>query len=143
MTAAAVLRAAGPADAGPLLALVRLLDPERSEADLALRLAALPDGHAVLLAERDAAPVGWLHLFLAWRLTSPPFAEIGGLAVAPGHRRQGVGRQLLAAGEAWARERGAAALRVRVAEQREEAPALYRAAGFRPLKRQQVFAKDL
>ncbi len=139
------VRAATPGDAIALAPLVGLLEGLGRGRDLRARIVGLPaQGHALLVAESgDGHLVGWIHVFVAWRLTSEPFAEIGGLAVAPDWRRQGVGRALLDAAEAWARRQGSRALRVRVSDARHEAPAFYQAAGFRALKEQTVFAKPV
>jgi [ribosomal protein S18]-alanine N-acetyltransferase len=58
-------------------------------------------------------------------------AELLTLAVAPGARRQGAGRALLAGFEAEARARGAAEAHLEVAEDNAAAQALYTAAGYR------------
>lgn len=52
------------------------------------------------------------------------------LAVEPSARRRGVGRALAEAALAWARERGAARVEVRVAARNSEAQAFWRALGF-------------
>ncbi|MCW3845770.1 GNAT family acetyltransferase [Sphingomonas sp. LB-2] len=56
------------------------------------------------------------------------------LAVAPGHRRKGLGRALMAGAEAWLRERGAPKIQLMVREE-NEAVAFYEALG---LERQKV-----
>ncbi len=139
------VRDAQPGDAVTLAPLVGLLDGVGRVRDLRGRIVGMPPrGHALLVAESErGALVGWIHVFAAWRMTSEPFAEIGGLAVAPDWRRQGVGRALLAAAEDWARRQGCRALRVRVGQARHEAPAFYQAAGFRALKQQAVFSKPV
>ncbi len=55
---------------------------------------------------------------------------IRGLAVSPSHQRRGVGRALVAAAEAAARERGARRLTLRVLAPNTAARALYEACGF-------------
>lgn len=57
------------------------------------------------------------------------------LAVAPDHRRAGLGRQLMDAAEAWLRERGAPKVQLMVRTSNEEALGFYEALG---LERQQV-----
>lgn len=139
------LRPAQPGDAQALAPLAGLLEGEGRTRDLRGRIVGLPPrDHALLVAESARGDlVGWIHVFAAWRMTSEPFAEIGGLAVAPDWRRQGVGRALLAEAERWATRQGCRALRVRVSQARHEAPAFYQAAGFRALKQQAVFSKPV
>ena len=48
-----------------------------------------------------------------------------GIAVSSAWRRQGVGRALLSAGEAWARSKGAVAVRLVSGEARKGAHAFY------------------
>ncbi len=57
------------------------------------------------------------------------------LAVAPDRRRAGLGRQLMAAAEAWLRERGAPKLQLMVRTSNEQALGFYEALG---LERQDV-----
>jgi GNAT superfamily N-acetyltransferase len=52
-------------------------------------------------------------------------AWVEDLAVAPAHRSQGVGKQLLEAAKAWARERGATHLELDTAEDRTDAQRFY------------------
>jgi ribosomal protein S18 acetylase RimI-like enzyme len=57
------------------------------------------------------------------------------LAVAPDRRREGLGRQLMAAAEAWLRDRGAPKLQLMVRTSNEAALGFYEALG---LERQEV-----
>ncbi|HVQ08091.1 MAG TPA: GNAT family N-acetyltransferase [Allosphingosinicella sp.] len=57
------------------------------------------------------------------------------LAVAPERRRQGLGREMMAAAEAWLRRRGVPKIQLMVREDNEAARAFYEALG---LKRQKV-----
>lgn len=57
---------------------------------------------------------------------------ITSLAVAPGHRGRGVGRQLLARALEYLRERGAGEADLEVRADNLPAQSLYRSAGFRP-----------
>ena len=58
-------------------------------------------------------------------------------------RRQGVGRALLAAGEAWARSQGAEAMRLVSGESRKGAHAFYASLGYTGNKLQRNFKKNL
>jgi GNAT superfamily N-acetyltransferase len=99
--------------------------------------------HAVLVARQYGRVVGWLHVFLARRLESGPFAELGGMVVDREHRRRGIGRSLLAAAESWSADRGVARLRVRVRSDRNEARNFYGDHGFMRAKIQDVLDKPL
>jgi putative acetyltransferase len=72
-----------------------------SVADLAEALDARSDRPGVtLVAEVDGRPVGHVQLSRGWVDAAPRLAEVlvlSPLGVAPGHQRQGVGRELCAA----------------------------------------------
>lgn len=99
---------------------------------------------AVLVAETGAGEtVGWVHVFSAFRLESPAFAELGGLVVAEGCRGRGWGRTLVEAAERWALARGLDRMRVRSNVVRERAHSFYLGLGFLESKRQAVFEREL
>jgi len=140
------IRPATAEDAQALAELSGQLGYPTSAAESAQRLRTLlrSADHAVLVAcSPGRAPVGWVHVFLALRLESAPFAELGGFVVAEGHRRRGVGGRLLAAAESWAAERGASKLRVRSRTDRDAARAFYVSRGFAVSKEQRVFDKEV
>ena len=91
----------------------------------------------VYLAESKGAVVGWLHLFLARRLASANFYEIGGLVVMPDFRGRGVGRALVN----HVAKIHAGTIRVRCNEQRPESHQFYKAIGFHDIKLQRIFEK--
>lgn len=62
----------------------------------------------------------------------PSTMQLVSMWVAPGHRRRGVGSQLLSAVLEYARAHGESRLGLCVAEGNEPAATLYRAAGFEP-----------
>lgn len=95
----------------------------------------------VWVYEEEGEVKGWLHLFVALRLASPGFAEIGGLVVAPSRRRSGIGRKLVERALEWSKASNLE-LRVRCNASREEANRFYRSIGFESLKTQQVHRKS-
>lgn len=104
----------------------------------------LADSRAkILVAELAGRVAGYLHLEDYEVLYVNSMKNIMGIAVAPDCRRMGIGRQLLAAGEAWAREQGAQAIRLVSGESRTDAHAFYRALGFAGNKMQLNLKKSL
>lgn len=100
--------------------------------------------HAILVAYlTDGTVVGWAHVFLAFRVESDPFAEIGGFVVTEDFRRQGIGRCLLAAIEEWVIQSGVTKLRVRSRSKRVDTHTFYERLGFSKSKQQHVFDKSL
>src|SRR5204863_7827893 len=100
-------------------------DPRR--AIVALRQAIESHDSVVLVAEADGGElVGFLTAYQD--LHSVRFgyrAWVEDFAVHPGHRSQGIGRALLDAAKAWARERGATHLGLESAEGRRDAHRFY------------------
>lgn len=126
------IAAAGADDAGAVIALWRdcgLTRPWNDPAaDFAMAVAG--PGSAVLLAYDGAALAGSVMTgFDGHR------GWVYYLAVAQDARRGGVGRDLMAAAEAWLRERGAPKIQLMVREDNEEALGFYEALG---LERQKV-----
>jgi GNAT superfamily N-acetyltransferase len=100
--------------------------------------------HSILVACLDNdTVVGWVHVFLAFRVESDPFAEIGGFVVTEEFRRRGIGRSLLAAVEEWVSQSGITKLRVRSRSNRKDARTFYEQLGFSKSKQQHVFDKSL
>ena len=102
------------------------------------------DHHAAFVVESSGGEgIGWVHVFGTHRLEADPFAEIGGLIVEESCRGKGAGRSLLQAAEDWARERGYPVVRVRSNVIRENTHRFYRKMGYRTLKTQKVYGKNL
>jgi GNAT superfamily N-acetyltransferase len=126
------IRPAEPRDAAAVARLLAHLGYPTTARELPPRLAALngPDD-AVLVATDDAgAAIGLLgaHRFATLHAAAP-VAYITALVTSPESRGRGVGRALVAAAEAWARERGCGRLTVTNAEHRADAHAFYPACG--------------
>jgi GNAT superfamily N-acetyltransferase len=114
--------------------------------ETARRLAKLderPDDHAALVAEQDGRVVGWVHVTVYSSLESGRVANLGGLVVDEAHRSGGIGAQLLAVAEAWARDHGVDRMVVRTRIARERAHRFYRREGYALVKTSYTLEKRL
>jgi GNAT superfamily N-acetyltransferase len=106
------------------------------------QLSALPD-HAVFIATRGNGVVGWIHVSIVRHVQADVRAEIGGLVVTAESRSGGVGAQLVARAEQWARDRGLTGMVVRSQIKREDAHRFYLREGYERTKTSAVFSKEL
>jgi N-acetylglutamate synthase-like GNAT family acetyltransferase len=138
-------REATPADSAAIAELTTQLGYPCGIAQAGERLQRLRDARegAVLVAETEGRVIGWIHVSPQFCLEAAPWAEIRGLVVDAAYRGSGAGIALLRAAEAWARSAGLPLLRLRTNVLRTETHEFYRRRGFRQLKTQHVFAKDL
>lgn len=132
------IRAATPLDADGIRAVSSYLgydevSTEESKTKLDQLLFSTVD--TLYVVESDQVIVAWLHLFLARRLASPDFYEIGGLVVHPDFRRQGIGCALVK--HVVVNLEGK--VRVRCNEKRHDAHVFYGKLGFECSKIQRVF----
>ncbi len=102
------------------------------------------DDAAVLVATdpQDRA-IGWLHVELKRTLVAPMTAQIMALIVDERARGGGVGRELVAAADAWAVARGCQRLMVATRVTRERAHRFYLREGFSLDKTSHIFEKSL
>jgi len=111
---------------------------------IAERLESSAPDHGCYVAEQNGAVIGWVEVFGVHMLVSPHFfAEIGGLVVDTGARRQGIGRSLMMQAEAWARAHGYSEVRLRSGLHRAEAHEFYRSIGYELAKTSHMFRKAL
>jgi GNAT superfamily N-acetyltransferase len=111
-----------------------------SDEELAYRLENLisSDTDEVWVAENEMDVVGWIHFFVAKRIASTSFVEIGGIVVDSDFRNKGIGKDLIAEAKNWAVAKNIK-LRVRSDSKREDAHRFYASTGFKKLKNQDVF----
>lgn len=88
-----------------------------------------PETGALLVAEEDGRIVGILGLRRGARRSFAHVADLG-ITVLSTHRGKGVGRALMVAAEAWAREVGVRKLTLGVFAHNERAIRLYRGLGY-------------
>lgn len=110
-----------------------------------MRLAALSGSHddEIFVAVLGLTPVAWIHVGVATLLEAPRRGEIRGLIVTASLRSCGLGAQLVAVAEDWARAQGVTGIRVRSNLLRERTHAFYERLGYTVAKSQKVFDKRL
>ena len=146
MTAEALtIRAARLSDADAIAALTKQLgyttEPS-AVADRLSRILARTDQQFVV-ADLGGRTIGWTHVVRVEYVEAAAFVTIGGLVVDGDHRKQGVGRRLLAYAEAWAAQHGCSVVRLSSTVARTEAHAFYERLGYTKLKTQYSFGKPV
>jgi 8-oxo-dGTP diphosphatase len=129
----AIVRHAHPQHLPQVSKLLRLIPANANLAEADLQRVALRFregvGLEVLVAEADGQVVGFIALSLIQTLTGLK-AWVDDIAVAPGHRRQGIGGALIEAAVRRARQRNCRHLLVDTAKSNPPAQAFYEACGF-------------
>jgi GNAT superfamily N-acetyltransferase len=134
-----------PGDAPALASLAGELGYPTSSEALLGRMAALHPTDAALIVSTDDVdvPTGWCHVEMRRTLVEPLSALILGLVVGEEHRSSGIGAELLAAAERWARARGCHRLVVATRITRERAHAFYAREGYEVTKTSYFLTKSL
>lgn len=101
------------------------------------------EDHIIYVACIDGEVVGWIDVGLVHHIQSGIYAEIGGLVVSGTARNKGIGKELVAAAEKWATERGISQILVRSQIKREAAHRFYLREGYAQTKTSAVFQKKL
>jgi GNAT superfamily N-acetyltransferase len=110
------------------------------------RMAAVAgNDHAGVLVATDTAdrPIGWVHVELKRTLSAPLTAQVVGLVVDEAARSAGVGKELLAAAEAWARALDCHRMVVGTRITRERAHRFYEREGYTLQKTSYFFEKRI
>ena len=134
------------ADAARVAALTTQLGYPVTAEELARRLAGVRThrDHELLVAvDHEDRAIGWVHVARHPTLESSEVAVIHGLVVDESARSGGIGRALVDAAEAWAREHGTKAIIVRSRSTRRRAHRFYQEIGYQEVKRSHVFEKPL
>jgi GNAT superfamily N-acetyltransferase len=95
--------------------------------------------HDAFVAVHESKPVGWIGVFYAIQLESPPWCEIRGLVVDEQYRGKGIGKMLIEKAKQWGKEKGNSKLRLRCNVKRKETHLFYQHLGFDEMKEQKVF----
>lgn len=140
------IREARPQDFARIADLSAQLSYPSSAEHIARRLAGMQDSreHAVFVAVQESGEIaGWLGVFVYRSVEADARAEISGLVVDEKVRSRGIGRQLLVRAEIWAREAGCRSIGLRSNVIRDQAHEFYLRYGYRHIKTQKSFRKEL
>ena len=99
--------------------------------------------HTVLVAEQDSRLMAFLHLYVRPALEKPPEIIVQALVVDQAARGQGLGRRLMDAAEAQAREQGFTSVALSSHIARSEAHAFYERLGYRAEATSHLMRKGL
>lgn len=99
--------------------------------------------HYAAVAEQDGAVVGLVHALARPALEKPCEAVVQSLVVDRGTRGLGIGRQLMAAAEDWARSEGLASLALHTRIDRSDACRFYERIGYRKAATAHYLKKEL
>ena len=95
----------------------------------------------IFVAELDGKLVGYIHLSAYECIYFESLKNILTLVVDENYRHQGIGRQLIQAGERWAKETGSKGIRLSSGFNRTEAHQFYQHCGYTMRKEQKNYMK--
>ena len=103
----------------------------------------LSNDHAVFVADLDGEVTGWIGVYVCRMVEAEARAEISGLVVDERFRSRRIGWHLLDRAERWAREKSCVVIGLRSNVIRDRAHAFYERHGYKHVKTQKAFRKDL
>ena len=144
-TTIAAIRQMRAEDAAAVAALTTQLGYPSTEDEIRRRYDLLKDrwDARVCVAQLSGRIVGWIHVQATYLLECDARAEIWGIVVHEDARGNGVGRSLIAAAEEWAAQRGFRVMAVRSNSLRVESHGFYEHLGYKVIKTQNAFRKNL
>jgi GNAT superfamily N-acetyltransferase len=140
-----IIRPATASDLPAIQSLLRQLGYDLTAAETRRRFqeVASAPGHCLLIATCDGRAAGLLHAYARPALDKPPEAIVQALVVDAAARSGGIGRMLMAAAEAWAREQRFASVALASGIHRDDAHAFYHAIGYTRFATSHLFRKTL
>jgi GNAT superfamily N-acetyltransferase len=144
-TTIAAIRQMRVEDAAAVAALTTQLGYPSTDDEIRRRYELIKDrwDARICVAQLSARIVGWIHVQATYSLECDARAEIWGLVVDEAARRTGVGRSLMEAAEEWAAQRGFRVMAVKSNSLRVESHGFYEHLGYKIIKTQSAFRKNL
>ena len=100
-------------------------------------------GHAILVAECEARPVGLVRLYVRPALDKPPEVMVQAIVIDAAHRSKGIGKILMSAAESWASERGYDSVALHSNVSRSGAHSFYETLGYQLIATSHLFRREL
>lgn len=97
----------------------------------------------IFVAVQDKTVVGWISLNTVRYFYVQPFIEVSGLVVDEKYRNKGIGKRLLREAETWVKQEGYALMRIRTNVLRTGAHRFYEKNGYKKIKEQKVYMKEI
>jgi len=140
-----IVRSARHGDVPTIALLCGQLGYPVSEREMLKRFESISDKKKqhFFVAEAAGRIIGWLEVFQPCSVLNRNDAEVGALIVEESARNAGVGRKLMDRAEEWAREHHCTAVYLRSNIVRREAHTFYEGRGYKIMKTQHVFRKEL
>lgn len=138
------IKPASSTDLHTLVTLIEHLGYSATANDIMSRLLLIREaGGEVFVAFYKGEPAGCVQAHKETRLAEGTQGEVVSLSVLDTYQRKGVGKQLVQRVETWFRTEKCTSIKVRVNSLREEAEHFYRSIGYRRLKTQNIFIKQI
>jgi GNAT superfamily N-acetyltransferase len=139
------IREACPRDYARIAELAGQLGYRSSAEEISARLEGMKrsSDHFVFVAELNGEVAGWLGVYICRMVEAEARAEISGLVVDERFRSQRIGWRLLDRAERWAREKGCGVIGLRSNVIRDRAHAFYERNGYKHVKSQKAFRKEI
>jgi GNAT superfamily N-acetyltransferase len=100
-------------------------------------------GHAILVAECEARPVGLVHLYVRPALDKPPEVVVQAIVIDAAYRGRGIGRILMSTAESWASEQGYNSVALYSNVSRSGAHSFYETLGYQLIATSHLFRRKL
>ncbi|MEJ2657595.1 MAG: GNAT family N-acetyltransferase [Desulfobacterales bacterium] len=139
-----IIREAIEEDIKALRKLLKELGYDVDGGTLSQRIESIRDqGGEVIVASIDGIVVGCVNTLIDIRLAEGIVGEIASLVVSDAHRGMGIGKKLVFHAESWLKIKGCTTIRVRANMVRKEAHQFYLGMGFKEIKTQKIFTKNV
>ncbi|MGA2977390.1 MAG: GNAT family N-acetyltransferase [Spirochaetia bacterium] len=141
-----IIRDAKISDSHTLVRLADQLGYKVKVEDVTKRLINLhskQDERVIVAEDTNAAVIGWTTFRITEHIHNDPYVEISSFVVDQEFRRKGIGKTMMKEVEHWTKGKGLLTIRLSANVTRIDAHKFYETIGFKRIKQQFAFRKDL